>query len=129
MVTLAKKVNLNKRPLPCCAGDNHSRINKEDLIMTIISKIETGICGNWVLVKYGDDNFAYGTEEYLNDFYSFPVNNRGTKDEVIMRCDSSAISCKKNIEQYNRKGWDILVHVEAKTLDVLMEFSRILKML
>ena len=97
--------------------------------MTIISKIETGICGNWVLVKYGDDNFAYGTEEYLDDFYSFPSNNRGTKEEVTMRCDSNAISCKKNIEQYNRKGWDILVQVEAKTLDVLTEFSRILNML
>ena len=129
MVTLTKKVNLNKRPLPCYAGDDHSRINKEDLIMTILSKMETGICGNWVLVKYGDDNFAYGTEEYLDDFYSFPVNNRGTKDEVIMRCNSSAISCKKNIERYNRKGWDILVQVETKTLDVLTEFSRILNML
>ena len=95
--------------------------------MTIISKIETGICGDWVLVKYGDDNFAYGTEEYLDDFYSF--NNRGTKEEVIMLCDSNAISCKKNIEQYNPKGWDILVQVETKTLDVLMEFSRILKTL
>ena len=97
-------------------------------MMKILSKMETGQGGNWVLVDYGNNFYAYGFEQDLHSLLGFPVDNCGTKEDVISHCNSIANLCKKNIEKAKRKGWTILIQAEIKELEMLMEFSRILKL-
>lgn len=96
--------------------------------MKILSKMETGYGSNWVLVDYGNNFYAYGFERDLHSFSGFPVNNCGTKEEVIAHCNSIAILCKKHIEEAKRKEWTVLIQSETKELEMLMEFARILKL-
>ena len=96
--------------------------------MKILSKMETGQGGNWVLVDYGNNFYAYGLEQDLHSLLGFPVDNCGTKEEVISRCNSIANLCKKNIEKAKHEGWTVLIQVETKELEMLLEFSRILKL-
>lgn len=96
--------------------------------MKILSKMETGQGGNWVLVDYGNNFYAYGFEQDLHSFLGFPVDNCGTKEKVISRCNSIANLCKKDIEKAKRKGWTAIIKEETKELEMLMEFSRILKL-
>ena len=44
--------------------------------------------GKWVLVDYGKNFYAYGTEKDLNSFFGFPVNQCGTKAEILSHCKS-----------------------------------------
>lgn len=97
-------------------------------MMKILSKMETGQGSNWVLVDYGNNNYAYGFEQDLHSFWGFPIDNYGTKEQVISHCNSIANLCKKNIEKAKCKGWTVLIQAETKELEMLMEFSRILKL-
>ena len=97
-------------------------------MMKILSKMETGQGSNWVLVDYGNNFYAYGLEQDLHSLLGFPVDNCGTKDDVISHCNSIANLCKKNIEKAKCKGWGVLIQAETKELEMLMEFSRILKL-
>ena len=97
-------------------------------MMKILSKMETGQGGNWVLVDYGNNFYAYGFEQDLYSLLGFPVDNCGTKDEVISRCNSIANLCKKDIEKAKHKGWTAIIKEETKELEMLIEFSRILKL-
>lgn len=102
--------------------------------MTILSKIETGQGGNWVLVDYGNNFYAYGFEQDLHSPLGFPVNQCGTKDEVKQHCNSISQLCRQNIKKYNKKiskfaksdGWKYLIEQEEKQLKALTEFVRIL---
>lgn len=102
--------------------------------MTILSKMETGQGGNWVLVDYGNNFYAYGFERDLHSLLGFPVNQCGTKDEVKQHCNSISRLCRQNIEKYNREisksakpeGWKYLIEQEKKQLEMLTEFARIL---
>ena len=99
--------------------------------MKILSEMPTGMGGKWVLVKYENDYYAYGTEDCIHCFLGFPVNQFGTKEEVLAHCESIAELCRQNIERYNKKkdnhnGWKILIEDEQKELEMLTEFARIL---
>lgn len=95
--------------------------------MEILSKIKTGFGGNWVLVKYDENFYAYGSEANLHDFYGFPVSQCGTKEEVIKSCDSIAKLCEQNIKKFYNKGWAMSAKFEENEFKMLTEFSEILK--
>ena len=102
--------------------------------MTILSKMETGHGGNWILVDYGNNFYAYGLERDLHSLFGFPVDQYGTKDEVKQHCNLISRLCRRNIEKYNREisksdkpdGWKYLIEQEEKQLEMLTEFARIL---
>ena len=103
--------------------------------MKILSEMPTGMGGKWVLVKYEEDFYAYGVEQDLHDVLGFPVNQYGTKEEVLTHCRTIAELCTQNIEKYQKKlakekknsdGWKILIEHERKELEMLTEFARIL---
>lgn len=97
--------------------------------MTILSEKE-----KWVLVDYGNNFYAYGVKQDLHTLLGFPVNQCGTKEEVLTHCKSILILCKQNIEKYQKEfakdkkssGWKILIEHEQKELEMLTEFTRIL---
>ena len=104
--------------------------------MKILSEMPTGMGGKWVLVKYEEDFYAYGVEQDLNSVLGFPVNQCGTKEKVLAHCESVSKLCKENIEKYqkefankNSSGLQLLINSEQKELEMLEEFSRILKTL
>ena len=103
--------------------------------MKILAEMPTGMGGKWVLVDYGNNFYAYGVEQDLHTLLGFPVNQCGTKEEVLTHCKSIAELCKKNIEKYQKEltkekekpdGWKILIEHEQKELEMLTEFARIL---
>lgn len=102
--------------------------------MVILSTMPTGMGGQWQLVKYSDDFYAYGTEKELNSFLGTSVDKCGTLDEVLNHCLNIAELCKKHIAKYevekqkskNPNGWQILIEHEQKELAMVMEFAKIL---
>lgn len=103
--------------------------------MTILSEKETGMGGKWVLVNYGNDFYAYGVEQDLYSFLGFPVNQCGTKKEIIEHCKSVSELCEQNIEKYQKEfakdkknfdGWKNLIEHEKKELEMLTEFAKVL---
>lgn len=105
----------------------------ESDFLEILSEIPTEIGSKWVLVKYNNDFYAYGTEYDLHSFYGFPVNQCGSKEKVLTRCKSIAELCRKHIEKYKKElkkekteGWKILIELNQKELEMLTEFTRIL---
>lgn len=102
--------------------------------MKILSEMPTGLGSKWVLVKYENDFYAYGMEKDLHSLFGFPVNQCGTKEEVIKHCNSIAELCRKNIKKYqkefskdNHKGWNILIEQNQKELEILIKFKSILE--
>ena len=103
--------------------------------MKILSEMPTGMGGKWVLVDYGNNFYAYGVEQDLYTLLGFPVNQCGSKEEVIKHCKSISKLCKENIDKYKKEfakekekpdGWKILIEHEQKELEMLTEFARIL---
>ena len=103
--------------------------------MKILSEMPTGMGGKWVLVDYGNNFYAYGTEDCLHDLLGFPVDQCGTKEEVLAHCKSISKLCKQNIDKYKKElakekekpdGWKILIEHEQKELEMLTAFTRIL---
>lgn len=103
--------------------------------MRILSEMPSLMGGKWVLVQCKEDFFAYGYEQDLHTIMGFPVNQCGTKEEVVNHCKSIAELCKKNIEKYQNElakekkspdGWKLLIEHERKELDMVTEFARIL---
>lgn len=100
--------------------------------MNILAEKHTGMGEKWVLVQYEDDSFAYGFEHDLH--MGFPIDQRGTRKEVLSHCKLIAELCKKNIANYqkvlerkpNSEGWRFLIEYEQKELDMLTEFASIL---
>ena len=70
--------------------------------MKILSEMPTGMGGKWVLVDYGNNFYTYGTEDCLHDLLGFPVDQCGSKEEVIKHCKSISKLCKQNIDKYKR---------------------------
>lgn len=94
--------------------------------MKILLEMPIGIGGNWVLVEYGKDFYAYGVEQDLHTLLGFPVDQYGTKEEILNHCKSIAELCKKNIEKYQKElakeqkkpdGWKMLIEHEQKELE------------
>ena len=101
--------------------------------MTILSEMPTGMGGKWVLVDYGNNFYAYGTEDCLHDLLGFPVDQCGSKEDIINHCKLISELCKQNIEKYNKElakekpdGWKIMIEHEQKELEMLTEFTRVL---
>lgn len=102
--------------------------------MKILSEMPTAIGWKWVLIDYGNNFYGYGFERDLHSLYGFPVNQCGTKDEVVTHCKSIAELCRQNIEKYKREftkdkhdGWEVLIEGQQKELEILTEFIRILE--
>ena len=103
--------------------------------MKILSEMPTGMGGKWVLVDYGNNFYAYGFEQDLYTLLGFPVDQCGSKEEVVKHCKSISKLCKQNIDKYKKElanekekpdGWKILIEHEQKELEMLTEFARIL---
>lgn len=101
--------------------------------MEILSEMPTGMGGKWVLVKYKEDFYAYGYERDLHSLWGFPVNQCGTKEEVLSHCKAIAELCRKNIAKYQTEiakkqsdGWKLLLKQEEKEMDMLTKFASIL---
>ena len=102
--------------------------------MNILSKMPTGLGGNWILVEFENDFYGYGYEQELHSLTGFPVNQCGTKDEVLDHCKSIEKLCSKNIEKYQKEfekgknnGWELLIEHEKTELEMLTRFESILK--
>ena len=74
-------------------------------MMKILSEKDTGLGGKYCLVAYEDGKFAFGTrsEIYSSDIKNtIPVNQYGSKDEILMRCNSLIKLHKDEINKCHR---------------------------
>nr|DAJ69591.1 MAG TPA: Protein of unknown function (DUF2856) [Caudoviricetes sp.] len=54
--------------------------------MTVLSEMPTGIGSKFILAKYSDTFYGYGTEMDHKSAWGLPVNQCGTKEEVLENC-------------------------------------------
>jgi hypothetical protein len=101
--------------------------------MKTLAEKPNGMGGKWVLIDYGNNFFAYGCESDAHSIWGFPVNQCGTKDEVLQHCQSIAELCNENIRKYSNelskhgsRGWELMIEQEQKELEMLTEFTTIL---
>ena len=101
--------------------------------MKILSNKPTVHGGRYVLVDYGNNFFAYGYEVYMHTLCGFPVNQCGTKEEVLNHLKSIIGLCNKTIEKYqkeftkdNHEGWKMMIDYERHQMEILTEFEKIL---
>lgn len=101
--------------------------------MKTLVEMPNGMGGKWILAKFEDDFYGYGTEDDFRDKSGLPVDQCGTKESVIEYCSLIAELCKNNIEKYQKEvskeksdGWKILLDHEKKELEMLIEFSKVL---
>lgn len=103
--------------------------------MNVLEEMPTGLGGRWVLVEYENNFYGYGYEQDLHRLSGFPVNQCGTRDEVLAHCRSIKKLCTQNIEKYqkelekekrNPNGWELLIGHEKKELEMLTKFESIL---
>lgn len=103
--------------------------------MTILSTMPTGTGGEWQLVQYEQDFFAYGYDAEIKSLWGVSVNQCGTLAEVLSHCLSIAELCKKNIAKYEKEkatskkphGWEMLILSEQKEFEMLEMFANVLK--
>lgn len=101
--------------------------------MKILSEMPTGMGGKWVLVKYEENFYAYGTENCLHDFLGFPVNQCGSREELMEHCNSIAELCRQNISNFQKEiaksdseGWELMIEDEQRQLEMLTKFASVL---
>lgn len=103
--------------------------------MTILATMPNGMGGEWQLVQYEKDFFAYGYGEEMKSFCGVSINQRGTLAEVLNHCLGIAELCKKNIANYvkekkaskNPANWEFLIVYERKELEMLEKFASVLQ--
>lgn len=107
--------------------------------MKILAEKKTST-NNYVLVKYtdNDNSYAHGLEQDLNDKCGgFPIDNRGTKEEVINHCKMIAQLDKDHIEEFKRqrqmntnpktdRGWALLIENAQNEINALNYFVEVL---
>ena len=54
--------------------------------MKILSEMPTGMGGKWILAKFTDTFYGYGVEADFKCAWGLPVNQCGTKEEVLENC-------------------------------------------
>lgn len=104
--------------------------------MTVLSEMLTGMGSKFILAKYSDTFYGYGTEMDHKSVWGLPVNQCGTKGEVLENCLRMIEINKEYIQKYQKElekekrkpeGWKILLYCEQKELEMHTEFARILK--
>ena len=98
-------------------------------LMTILSEMPTGMGGKWILAKFTDTFYGYGVEADFKCAWGLPVNQCGTKEEVLENCLRMQEVNKEYIKKYqNNDAYKILFESEQKEFEMHTEFARILSM-
>lgn len=103
--------------------------------MKILKEMETGYgTGKWILADMGDEFYGYGTPTDFRSIYGLPVNQCGSRAEVIESLSSRASCCKKALSKYQMEfkksfseGRKQLMLIEEKELEILLTFVRTLR--
>lgn len=104
--------------------------------MIVLSEMPTGMGGKWILAKYSDNFYGYGTESDHKSAWGLPVNQCGTREEVLENCMRMMKINKEYIHKYKKElakekrkpeGWKMMIDGEQKKLEMHTEFARILR--
>lgn len=104
--------------------------------MKILSEMPTGMGSKWLLAKFSDTFYGYGIAEDFNDRWGLPVDQRGSKEEVLEKCVFMQNVCEEYIEQYkktiaekrlNNEYWKMTLKYEQAELKMFIEFAKVLK--
>ena len=104
--------------------------------MKILSEMPTGMGGKWILAKYSDTFYGYGTESDHKCAWGLPVNQCGTKEEVLENCLRMIQVNKEYIRKYQKElvkekkkpeGWKMMLNNEQREFEMHTEFARILE--
>lgn len=105
--------------------------------MIILSEVFNGIGGKWILAKYSETFYGYGTEADFKSPWGLPVNQCGTKENVLEDCLRMAEINKEYIREYKKelvknaknesKIWEKFLDREQKELKMHTKFASILQ--
>lgn len=104
--------------------------------MEILSEMPTGMGSKWLLAKFSNTFYGYGTVMDFRSAWGLPVNQCGTKEEVLEDCVRMQSVCNEYIEKYKKElskekrkleGWKMLIKNNEIELEMLIEFARVLR--
>ena len=102
--------------------------------MTILSTFKTDMGGEFLLIQYGENHFSYGARAEYNTICGAPIQQCGTKEEVINRCKRLIELKNKNIDHYKKEiqkdkqaGWNILINNSQNQIEMFNQFIDVLK--
>lgn len=120
---------------------NHRVIAKQTkerrYIMQILATARNELGTEFKLVKVSNDFYMYGTQKEFDSLLGVSVDRCGTRESVLMHCESIAELCKNYIEQYkkeeakskNPEGWRQLIKHEQSELSIVSKFAEVLRAL
>ena len=71
--------------------------------MKVLSEMPTGMGSKWILAKFSNDFYGYGTEMDFKSAWGLPVNQCGTKTEVLENCLRMQKVNLDFIDEYNKE--------------------------
>ena len=102
--------------------------------MKILSETPTGMGSKWILAKFSDTFYGYGTEMDFKSAWGLPVNQCGTKEEVLGNCERMMEVNKEYIEQYQKEfnknkteGWKWMLEHEKIEFEMHTRFAEKLR--
>lgn len=104
--------------------------------MEILSEMSTETGSKWLLVKFSNTFYGYGTVADFNDIWGLPVNQCGSKEEVLKNCIFMRSVCEEYIEKYkkiitekrlNNEYWKMALMNEQTELKMLIKFAKVLR--
>lgn len=113
-------------------NDSFRKVN----VMKVLSEMSTGMGSKWILAKFSNDFYGYGTEMDFKSAWGLPVNQCGTKTEVLENCLRMQNVNLDFIDKYNKEllkekkkpdGWKKLIEHEKMEYDMHLKFANILK--
>lgn len=103
--------------------------------MKVLSEMPTGMGSKWILAKFSNDFYGYGTEMDFKSAWGLPVNQCGTKTEVLENCLMMQKVNLDFIDEYNKEllkekkkpdGWEKLIEHEKIEYEMHLKFANIL---
>ena len=118
--------------------EKHYRWNKSFRkvnVMKVLSEMPTGMGSKWILAKFSNDFYGYGTEMDFKSAWGLPVNQCGTKTEVLENCLRMQKVNLDFIDKYNKEllkekkkpdGCKKLIEHEKIEYEMHLKFANIL---
>ena len=112
-------------------NDSFRKVN----VMKVLSEMPTGMGSKWILAKFSNDFYGYGTEMDFKSAWGLPVNQCGTKTEVLENCLRMQKVNLDFIDEYNKEllkekkkpdGWKKLIEHEKIEYEMHLKFANIL---
>lgn len=97
--------------------------------MIILSTFINDFGGDFLLVQYEGDHFSYGARKDFNTICGVPIQQCGTRKELLNRLENlielknnHILEYKKQFNKDNHIGWNVLINESNNKIKMFQQF-------